>query len=222
EHRGGVCGDAGDGAGLTCQLPQAFFREEAKRLKLDGARDLRPEHVLAVGVFFVFESDPARVADARTLVRKALAGGPVRVLGFRPVPTLDEILPPTAKQSRPGAIEQAVLLVTGDPSEAERWLFRRRLELRKQFTDAGLDAYVVSLSSRVVGYKGLLTCGQFVDFYPDLRAPGFETGIAYFHRRYSTNTFPNWKLAQPFRMLCHNGEINTVRTNRNAVQAFAR
>ena len=222
EHRGGVCGDAGDGAGLTCQLPQAFFREEAKRLKLDGARDLRPEHTLAVGVFFVFETDPARINDARTLVRKSLTGGPARVLGFRPVPTNDDLLPPTAKRSRPGAIEQVVLLASGDVTAVEGWLFRQRLELRKQFADAGLDAYVVSLSSRVVGYKGLLTCGQFVDFYPDLHAPGFETGIAYFHRRYSTNTFPNWKLAQPFRMLCHNGEINTVRTNRNAVQAFAR
>src|SRR5262245_29757743 len=76
EHRGGVCGDAGDGAGLTCQLPQAFFREEARRLKLDGARDLRAEHNLAIGVFFVFESDPARINSTRDLIRKALASGP--------------------------------------------------------------------------------------------------------------------------------------------------
>ncbi|MFO0847791.1 MAG: glutamate synthase-related protein [Gemmataceae bacterium] len=222
EHRGGVCADAGDGAGLVCQIPQGFFRAEAQRLKLDGARDLRPEHTLAVGVLFILEPDGRRADDCRTLVRKALAGGPVQLLGFRPVPTNDDVLPPTARQTRPLAIEQVILRVNGDVAEAERWLYRRRLELRHQFREAGLDSYVVSLSARLIGYKGLLTSPQFADFYPDLSDPGFETGIATFHRRYSTNTFPNWTLAQPFRVLCHNGEINTVRTNRNAVQAFSR
>jgi len=96
------------------------------------------------------------------------------------------------------------------------------LELRVGFREAGLDVYVPSLSARLVSYKGLLTSPHLCDFYPDLKNPGFSSGIAIFHRRYSTNTFPNWKLAQPFRLTCHNGEINTVRTNRNAVQAFSR
>lgn len=222
EHRGGICGDAGDGAGLSCQLPQAFFREQARTLKLDGARDLRPEHPLAVGVVFTHESDPPRIDAVRGIVRDALSGGPAVLLGFRPVPTNDDVLPPTARRSRPGAVDQVILRVDGDVAAAERWLFDKRLELRHRFREAGLAAYVVSLSARTVGYKGLLTSPQFVDYYPDLSDPGFETGIAFFHRRYSTNTFPNWDLAQPFRLACHNGEINTVRTNRNAVQAFAR
>src|SRR3954471_19205810 len=87
EHRGGVCGDAGDGAGLTAAIPQAFFREEAKRLKLDGARYLRPEDALGVGVFFFLDTEPAKIDRARGLVREVLSGGPVQLLGFRPVPT---------------------------------------------------------------------------------------------------------------------------------------
>src|SRR5690348_14870488 len=79
EHRGGICGDAGDGAGLTCQLPRAFFREQAQKLKLDGARDLRPERPLAVGVYFVHETDPARIDAARGLVREVLSDGPVQL-----------------------------------------------------------------------------------------------------------------------------------------------
>ena len=222
EHRGGVCGAAGDGAGLTCLIPQGFFREEAKRLRFDGARDLRPEHPLAVGVFFVAETDPARADAVRGLIRDGLAGGPVRVLGFRPVPVRDDAIPANARAGRPAVIEQAVLRVTGDVAAAERWLYRARLQLRQAFAGGGFDAYVVSLSAKLLGYKGLLTSPQFVEYFPDLSDPAFETGIAYFHRRYSTNTFPNWKLAQPFHQICHNGEINTIRTNRNAVSAFAR
>src|SRR5262249_6678224 len=104
----------------------------------------------------------------------------------------------------------------------ERWLYRRRLELRQRLSEAGLSAYVPSLSSRLVSYKGLLTSQQLAEYYPDLLDPSFETGLGIFHRRYSTNTYPNWTLAQPFRFSCHNGEINTVQTNRNAVHAYAR
>jgi glutamate synthase domain-containing protein 1 len=222
EHRGGVCGEAGDGAGLLATIPQAFFREEAKRLRLDGARELRPEDTLAIGVLFNLESDPARAEQVRTLLRNALAGGPVRLLGFRPVPTHEEAIPAKARETRPAAIEHAIFKVEGDVSTADRWLFLRRLELRHRLSEAGLSAYIPSLSARLIGYKGLLTSGQLADFYADLQNAAFETGIVTFHRRYSTNTFPNWTLAQPFRLTCHNGEINTVRTNRNAVHAFAR
>lgn len=222
EHRGGVCGDAGDGAGLTAVLPQAFFREEAKRLKLDGGRYLVPEDVLAVGKFFFLDTDPAKIDAARGVVRDALAGGPVKLLGFRPVPTNDDALPAKARAVRPGAFEQVVLKVEGDVEAAERWFFLKRLELRERFKAAGVKAYVCSLSAKLISYKGLLTSPQLDAFYPDLSNPAFETGIAIFHRRYSTNTFPNWILGQPFRLSCHNGEINTTRTNRNAVSAFSR
>jgi glutamate synthase domain-containing protein 1 len=219
EHRGGVCQDAGDGAGLTCVIPQTFFREEAKRLGFgDG---LTADTRLAIGVVFVLE--PLATADrVRSILVEALSGGPVTVLGFRPVPTNNDCLPATARNSRPSVIEQIILKVEGDTDEAEKFLFRRRLELRERFKAEKLDVYLPSLSARLVSYKGLLTSFHFYDFYPDLSRPDFESGIAIFHRRYSTNTFPNWKLAQPFRYTCHNGELNTVRTNRNAVHAYSR
>jgi glutamate synthase domain-containing protein 2/glutamate synthase domain-containing protein 1/glutamate synthase domain-containing protein 3 len=222
EHRGGICGQSGDGAGLTCQLPLAFFKEEARRLRLDQARHLRSEDRLAVGVFFL-ETDDGKRDEARALIHEALAGGPVHLLGWRPVPTRDELLPVEARDSRP-VIEQLLLRVEpgADGPALERWLYHRRLELRQQFAQQRLEVYVPSLSGRLISYKGLLTSFQLADYYPDLINPAFEAGVAVFHRRYSTNTYPNWNLAQPFRLSCHNGEINTIHTNRNAVHAYAR
>ncbi|QEL17090.1 glutamate synthase-related protein [Limnoglobus roseus] len=222
EHRGGVCGAAGDGAGLTLQIPQAFFREEAKKLGFADAGSLGADDRLAVGMFFIQDREPSAIERARSIFRRKLAGGPVKLLGVRAVPTNDGILPKTARDTRPGAIEQWLFQVEGDATAAEQYLYRQRLVLREEFKAAGLDVYVPSLSTRLVSYKGLFTSPHLCDYYPDLIAPGFEAGIAIFHRRYSTNTFPNWKLAQPFRFTCHNGEINTIRTNRNAVKAFSR
>ncbi|HYH69518.1 MAG TPA: glutamate synthase-related protein [Urbifossiella sp.] len=220
EHRGGTCGSAGDGAGLTAALPQAFFREHAKKLGFGAG--LKDTDTLAVGAFFFLDTDPAKLDAGRALVREVLDGGPVRFLGFRPVPTNEDALPASAKAVRPGAIEQALFHVSGDADETEKQLYRRRLVLRDRARRAGLGVYACSLSAKLVSYKGLLTSPQLADFYADLTDPAFETGIASFHRRYSTNTFPNWTLAQPFRLSCHNGEINTVRTTRNAVSAFSR
>src|SRR5437868_4060474 len=103
EHRGGVCGDAGDGAGLTTVIPQPFFKEEAKRLKFDGARYLKPEDALGVGVVFVLDTEPGKIEQARAVIREVLSGGPVQLLGFRPVPTNDDALPAMARKVRPGA-----------------------------------------------------------------------------------------------------------------------
>ena len=222
EHRGGVCGEAGDGAGISAVIPRAMVVEEARKLGLPGAADLTPDATIGVGVFFFNDTEPARIDAARRIAAAVLSAAPCRLIGFRPVPTNDDALPAPARAVRPGAIEQAVFVADGDPAEAERSLFRRRLELRTRFKAAGLSAYTCSLSTKLVSYKGLLTSPQLADFYPDLTDPRFETGIATFHRRYSTNTFPNWALGQPFRMSCHNGEINTIRTNRNAVSAFSR
>ncbi|MEZ6142976.1 MAG: glutamate synthase-related protein [Zavarzinella sp.] len=222
EHRGGVCGEVGDGAGISCQIPQAFFREEAKRLHLDQAKFLNAVDHLAVGVFFFMEQDSNKIDQARSLVKETLKGGSVHFLGWRIIPTNDDALSPTARQTKPHMMLQAILRCEADPSEVERWLYTQRLILRQKLVDLKLKVYVVSLSARLIGYKGLLTSQQFVDYYPDLQAPNFETCIATFHRRYSTNTYPNWSLAQPFRYSCHNGEINTIRTNRNAVHAYSR
>ncbi|MGL6074374.1 MAG: glutamate synthase-related protein [Fimbriiglobus sp.] len=222
EHRGGVCGDAGDGAGISSQIPQGFFREKALEQNLPGARDLTASDILAVGVLFICESEKTKIDAAKALIYEVLSSGPHTFLGFRAVPTNDEILPEAARSTKPGAIEQVLLKIHGEQTAAETWCYRKRLMLREKFRQANLDVYAVSFSTRLIGYKGLLTSGQLSDYFPDLHDPMFETGIAYFHRRYSTNTFPNWKLAQPFRMTCHNGEINTIRTNRNAVAAYSR
>jgi len=222
EHRGGVCGKSGDGAGLTFQIPQTFFHEEARRLNFPGSRDLRPEHTLAVGSVFLLNTDRVAIDAARSVLAATLRGGPVQLLGFRTVPTNEDVLPSVARASRPGSIEQVILKVNGDVEAAESWLFRKRLEIRQQFAESSCEVYVPSLSAKLLSYKGQLTSPQFVDYFPDLSNPALESGIAIFHRRYSTNTFPNWKLAQPFRLSCHNGEINTIRTNRNAVSAYSR
>ncbi|HJZ54393.1 MAG TPA: hypothetical protein VKE74_05520, partial [Gemmataceae bacterium] len=180
EHRGGVCGDAGDGAGLTAVIPQPFFKEEAKRLRFDNARHLRPEDTLALGVVFFLDTDPARIEQARGVIREVLGGGPLQLLGFRPVPTHDDALPKKARGVRPGAFEHVLLQVQGDVLAAERWLFLRRLELRERFKAEELRVYVPSLSARLVSYKGLLTSPQLEAFYPDLTNPAFETGLAIF------------------------------------------
>ncbi len=223
EHRGGICGRAGDGAGVTFQLHQPFFREEAKRLNLPEARYLGPDDRLAVGVVFFLDTEPARREAARALLLKTLAGGPVKVLGWRGVPTNPDVLPDEARDCLPG-IEQLLLLVQPGTDEAglERWLYHRRLELRQRLREANHACYVASLSGRLVNYKGLLTSHHLAVFYRDLVDPRFESGLAIFHRRYSTNTYPNWALAQPFRYSCHNGEINTLHTNRNAVHSYSR
>jgi glutamate synthase (ferredoxin) len=222
EHRGGICGAAGDGAGITCQIPQAFFKEEARRLRFDQARYLKPEDRLALGVFFFLDADVARIDQAKGIIKEVLSGGPVQFFGWRVVPANEDALPQRAKDVRPGSIEQLFMRADASAEEVERWLYRRRLDLRQRFVEANLNVYVSSLSVRLISYKGLLTSPQLVDFYPDLSRPEFESGIAVFHRRYSTNTYPNWILGQPFRLLCHNGEINTLRTNRNAVHAYSR
>jgi len=222
EHRGGVCGDSGDGAGLSCVIPQDFFKEEARRLKLGSYRSLRSEDRLAVGSFFFFDADERRRDRARALVVETLADGPFEILGWRSVPTQPDVLPRLARDTRPVVDQLLLRLDQGVPPGLETWLYRRRLDLRHRFQTDGLNVFVCSLSMNLVSYKGLLTSPQFVDFYPDLSAANFATGLALFHRRYSTNTYPNWSLAQPFRYGCHNGELNTLRTNRNAVHAYAR
>jgi glutamate synthase domain-containing protein 2/glutamate synthase domain-containing protein 1/glutamate synthase domain-containing protein 3 len=221
EHRGGLCGEAGDGAGLICQIPQAFYKEEAKKLRLDQARYLKSEDRLAVGAVFIAEADTARQDRAKAIIREVLSSAPVHWLGWRPIPTRPDVLPDVARHTLPH-LEHLLLRVDGDLEAAELSLYHARLELRHRFALVGLNVYIPTLSTRLVSYKGLLTSQQFADFYPDLADPAFETGLALFHRRYSTNTYPNWTLAQPFRLLCHNGEINTIHTTRNAVHAYAR
>jgi glutamate synthase domain-containing protein 2/glutamate synthase domain-containing protein 1/glutamate synthase domain-containing protein 3 len=219
QHRGAVSADAetGDGAGVLFQLPQGFFRREAVRL---GAR-LCPTEKLAVGMAFL-PTEPEALAVARRIVEEAVRGWGdrpgrrhLRWIGWRSVPVVREVLGEKAAAECP-RIEQFLLSSGEEPCSGERlerelYLLRKHIERRVR--EAGLSAYVVSLSHRTVVYKGLMVSSQLGRFYPDLQNRSFKTSFAIFHQRYSTNTLPSWKLAQPFRMLAHNGEINTLRGN---------
>ena len=221
-HRGALSADAktGDGAGILTQIPREFF---AKVLAGRGPRvvDCVRAGDVAVGMFFLAQ-EAARAQQARIIVEEIVGGqGKLGVLGWREVPVDASVLGDKAKASLP-RIEQ--LFVQRPPTIApeafDRTLLLVRRRIEKRFEREGLsDCYIPSLSSRVIVYKGLLVAPQLEQFYQDLRDPDFTSGLAVFHQRYSTNTFPNWFLAQPFRFLAHNGEINTLRGNRNWMAA---
>ena len=220
EHRGAVGGDkaTGDGAGLLLQIPDAFFREPSV-----GSEYSLPEPgEYAVGMVFL----PARAALAERcmdlLERTAVAEG-AEVLGWREVPCHGEHLGELARKAQP-RIRQLFLSRGRIPAEAfERKLYVIRRCVEKEALAWRLPGveqfYVVSLSSRTIVYKGMLTVTQLTVFYPDLSHPAFASSFVVIHQRYSTNTFPTWSLAQPFRMLAHNGEINTLRGNLNHMRA---
>jgi glutamate synthase (NADPH/NADH) large chain len=213
-HRGAVDADgkSGDGAGILIGLPRAFFEAQVR----DAGHEPRPGPI-AVGMIFLPRVDLGAQEQARTIVeREALAAG-FWLYGWRQVPHRAEVLGQRAAATRP-EIEQIMLAppegLEGEDLERALYLLRRRIEARA--TAAGLQHfYVCSLSARSVIYKGMMLAEALADFYPDLANPLVEANVALFHQRYSTNTFPEWRLAQPFRMLAHNGEINTLRGNAN-------
>ncbi|HXG43821.1 MAG TPA: glutamate synthase large subunit [Gemmatimonadales bacterium] len=217
-HRGAASTDnSGDGAGLLTQIPVRLFHREAYRL---GLR-LQPGHPFAVGVLFLPAQHEA-LARATALVERILESNGLPCLGWREVPTDPGALGPLARASCP-AIRQVFVgrPVTAQDEDAwERALYLARRDMEREAEAAGFaDFFVCSLSCRTIVYKALLTGTQLPAFYPDLRYPEYETALAVFHQRYSTNTLPSWPLAQPFRMIAHNGEINTLWGNRNAMAA---
>jgi glutamate synthase (ferredoxin) len=217
-HRGGVDADgaSGDGAGLLTSLPLEFFRARAaeEKIILDEA--------FGVGMLF---APASRVADARAAIENSIGRSKLRLVGWRRVPTNSNALGQRAFETLPEIwqffIEPASARNTGsgfaEKFERNLWLLRKRAEgvLPER-------CYLCSLSSRTVVYKGLLTPWQFPRFYEDLRSIEFATRFAIFHQRYSTNTEPSWQLAQPFRYVAHNGEINTVISNRRWLRARER
>jgi glutamate synthase (NADPH/NADH) large chain/glutamate synthase (ferredoxin) len=217
-HRGAIDADGktGDGAGILTQIPRKLLAREVERL---GGGSVDPND-LAVGMVFL----PRKLANrvrARSIVERVAAAQGIPWLGWRPVPVDAEALGDKAKSTRP-EIAQAILRRPDgmDSVEFERRLYLMRKAVERAAAEDGLrDLYVPSLSSRTVVYKGLFHAPQLAAFYEDLRDPDFEATLALFHQRYSTNTFPNWALAQPFRMLAHNGEINTLLGNRNWMKA---
>ncbi|WP_156761828.1 glutamate synthase large subunit [Microbacterium karelineae] len=214
EHRGAIGSDAGtgDGAGILTQMPDAFLREAV-------SFDLPPVGQYAAGMAFLPTVDDARAAQKREIEQIASSEN-LYVLGWREVPTAPDNLGRLAREAQP-AIEQLFVASAQaghqEPLEGIA-LDRRAYRLRKR-AQHELDAYFVSLSSRTLGYKGMVTTLQLEPFYLDLQDERFATELAVVHSRYSTNTFPSWPLAQPLRMLAHNGEINTVGGNRNWMRA---
>ncbi|MCR2818638.1 glutamate synthase large subunit [Microbacterium sp. zg.Y1090] len=214
EHRGAIGSDAGtgDGAGILTQMPDAFLR---------AVVDFELPRVgeYAAGMAFLPRDPDARQALKHGIEELAAREG-LTVLGWREVPTADDNLGKLAYDARP-AFEQLFLsrpAIGGAPALSGIDLDRRSYRLRKR-AQHELGAYFVSLSSRTLGYKGMVTTLQLEPFYPDLQDARFASELAVVHSRYSTNTFPSWPLAQPLRMLAHNGEINTVSGNRNWMRA---
>lgn len=211
EHRGAIGSDAGtgDGAGILTQMPDAFLREVTDF-------DLPDAGEYAAGLAFLPLQASERRSQKAGVERIAREEG-LEVLGWRVVPTANENLGKLADEARP-AFEQLFVASGAGEQLSGVALDRVAYRLRKR---AGheLGAYFVSLSSRTLGYKGMVTTLQLEPFYPDLQDERFASELAVVHSRYSTNTFPSWPLAQPLRMLAHNGEINTVGGNRNWMRA---
>ncbi|MFN3372322.1 MAG: glutamate synthase subunit alpha, partial [Chloroflexus sp.] len=216
EHRGAVADDArtGDGAGVLTQLPRRLLRRELTAAGINVA-----ETDLALGMLFL-PADPAQCAAACALIEQALAEHQLPLLRWREVPVDPDVLGERARKAMPTIRQVIVGRPQGlDDRAFERTIFLARKAMEKYFRRDGLPAYVPSFSSRTVVYKGLLLGSHLADFYLDLRDPDFTTALAVYHQRYSTNTFPTWDRAQPFRMLSHNGEINTLQGNVNWMRA---
>jgi glutamate synthase (ferredoxin) len=215
EHRGalGPDGVTGDGAGLLTAIPWALLQGEPASIGAAAA----PAKRRALGMVFLPLHESKRRL-ARQLVERMLVDEGLTVAGWRPVPVREDVLGPLAAGHRPH-IEQVVVLspeLAGESLERRLLLCRRRIgaALQAQAVVRRFDdLYVCSLSSRTVVYKGMLSATGLADFYPDLSDPAFSSPFAVFHRRFSTNSLPKWSLAQPMRLLAHNGEINTVRGN---------
>jgi len=216
-HRG-ACGcdpDTGDGAGLILQLPDKFFRREAERLGIA----LPAQGQYGVGMLF-FSKTPAHQTTARQMVEQVTTEEGLEVLGWREVPVDSSAIGWLARESEP-KIEQVFIGkgpetgdLEGDAFERKLFILRKRMESEAKSQQIP-RFYTCSLSSRTVCYKGLLIAPQIPNFYPDLGDSDFDSAIALVHQRFSTNTFPTWERAQPFRYLAHNGEINTVQGNVN-------
>jgi glutamate synthase (NADPH/NADH) large chain len=210
EHRGATGReiDTGDGAGLLTQIPDAFFR---------GVVDF-PLPALggyAVGIAFLPVDDVA-AGTAVAGIERIVADEDLRILGWREVPVVPDIPGPSARAMMPRF--RQVFVAANDPTltgmALERMVFRARKRIEHE-----IEVYFASLSARTLVYKGMLTAPQLEPFFPDLSDFRFASSLALVHSRFSTNTFPSWPLAHPYRYIAHNGEINTIKGNRNWMRA---
>jgi len=218
DHRGAVDADGktGDGAGIHVQIPQEFFKRHIRR-----TGHVPEENALAVGQIFLPKTDFGAQERCRCIVETEVLKFGYRIYGWRQVPVNIEVIGEKANATRP-EIEQIMIANTlgksNDDFENDLYIIRRRIE-NQCLSENLTEFYFCSLSCRSVIYKGMFMAGEITQFYPDLNDELFVSNFAIYHQRYSTNTFPQWRLAQPFRMLAHNGEINTVTGNINWTKA---
>ena len=220
-HRGAIDADAvtGDGAGILTQIPYELLKEFLEKKKKPLFRDTD----LGVGMIFLPKDDYAS-SHAKKLIEQAIKAEGLAWLCWREVPTDDSCLGRKALETKP-QIVQALVAKKDEISDDEfnRKLFLAQKTAERKAIEANIDGfYICSFSSRTIVYKGLFNAPQVKKFYHDLKSPKYTSAFAIFHQRYSTNTFPTWHLAHPFRMLAHNGEINTIRGNRNLMRARER
>ena len=214
-HRGAVDADgkSGDGAGIQIEIAPEFFKEKI----LATGHTVDDDKRICVGMVFLPRTDYSEQEKCREIIESALLQGNYYIYGWRQVPINSSVLGKTADQSRP-EIAQVMFkknenLATND---LERDLFEIRKKIEKISRESQLkDFYICSFSSRSIVYKGMFLAEMLSEFYPDLNHDKLTSRFAVFHQRYSTNTFPSWDLAQPFRTLAHNGEINTLKGNIN-------
>ncbi len=214
EHRGAAGADpkTGDGAGVLLQLPDEFFRRKL-------AHELPPAGAYGVAVCFLPPDDERRRAGLEEILVRSVEQEGQRVVGWREVPMeLDEI-GVTARRSAP--LVRQLVVAASDDLRGDRDAFERKLYVIRRVAEnaAGPELVIPSFSARTIVYKGMLMAPQLARCYPDLRDPELKSALALVHSRFSTNTFPSWELAHPYRMIAHNGEINTLRGNVNWMRA---
>ncbi|MCG8324937.1 MAG: glutamate synthase subunit alpha, partial [Thiotrichales bacterium] len=221
-HRG-ACGceeNTGDGVGILIQKPDRFFQRECQKIGID----LPASDRYGAGLVFL-PTDPEQAAFCEQAFADISKEEGQKLLGWRDVPTDDSSLGPTARAGEP-AFKQIFIACGDDISDSaafdrKLYVIRKRVENRVRESDLEQKDifYVPSLSYRTFLYKGMLTGSQIEPMFPEISDPDVESAMALVHQRFSTNTLPEWKLAQPFRYICHNGEINTVRGNANWMRA---
>ena len=210
EHRGAETRDkTGDGAGILVQIPHEFILLQGIPVPEKGR--------YGTGLVFL-PKDLTRQNAILSIIIEEIEREGLSLMHLRTVPTCPEVLGTGAREVEPDIKQMFVTGVSEDRApEIERILYKIRKKIENRVDDE--DFYICSLSSKDIIYKGMLTSGQLRRYFPDLSNSYFTSGLALVHSRFSTNTFPKWKLAQPFRLLCHNGEINTIRGNRGWMQA---